>query len=181
MRRICTIVLLFASVSVYAADATEKFETKSNQANPVLLEVISSLADPATFRKTGEDLDKIFSKHCSKKDVIKEKSGIDIRYDCDEIKSGIKSVHFDSREWAGKPNYLMYLTIDFGYPQYAEIKSLLTKKLGSAQRKKDKDYTGWIFRKDKFLNEIGTPVIDVSRDKQYNVGTFNVALEQGDN
>ena len=73
----------------------------------------------------------------------------------------------------------MTLSIDFEYRAYEEIKRLVISKLGQAKRK-HKDYTGWEYKTDKGLNELGNPVIAVSRDKDDESGSFSVALEQGE-
>lgn len=133
----------------------------------------------STFRKNGASLDEIFNKYCKKGKQLKNDHSVDIQYVCDVSTTGMRSAHFDSREYGNGENYLMTLDIDFEYKSYESVKRLITAKLGVAQRKK-KNYTGWEFKSDKFLNERGNPVIDVSRDKDDNSSTFSVVLEQGE-
>ena len=171
-------IFLFVIAPAYSSEQVNTHNLKPDQVNPVLIEVIDFLAGSSTFRINSAKLDMLFNKHCTKKSQEKDEYMVVINYDCDLVATGMKSVRFDSRE-GGAPNYLMTLSIDFSYENYERIKNLVAKKLGAAQRK-SKNNTVWQFKKDNFLNSLGTPVIEVSRDKQYNVGTFGVELEQGE-
>ena len=174
----CLSLLILVAPPNYAKEQSEFNKIESNKAKSILTEVIGTLADYKTFRKNSKVLDALFGKYCTKKETIKSGYAVSVEYTCD-ASTGIESINFDSTEQAGHPNYLMTLSIDFVYKDYSKIKQLVTKKLGPANRNW-KDYTGWEYKSDKYLNDQGNPVISVVRDKKNNSAYFGIGLEQGE-
>jgi hypothetical protein len=143
-----------------------------------LIDVITGLAEIKTFRKNAQEIDALVSRYCKKMRERKSENGVYADYVC-EASSGLRAVDYDTAEGANRPAYVMYIHVEFSYADYPEIKRLLAKKLGKANRNW-KDYIGWEYKTDQVLYEQGTPAIYISRDKLDASATFGVALEQGE-
>ena len=162
----------------HASEQIKPENAESKNANNALVDVITDLADYKTFHKTSESIEASVEKYCNKTKTNKYRNSVTVQYACN-TSTGITSIRVHTIEQPGYPAYLMDMAIDFEYKDFSKIKKLLKTKLGKAHRD-GKDYIGWECKSDKLLNKLGTPVVDVSRDKSGNSATFSVALEQGE-
>ncbi len=140
-------------------------------------EIISTLADFSTFRKTSDSFDSLLSNHCKKKNSIKDEDGVSTKYIC-EPASGIKVVDIDTRQPKGEAPYLMSLRLTFSYVDYSKVKKIAQGKLGRPS-KDSSNFTSWSYKSDKALNEYGDPTVAVSRDKELGISVFQLGIEQG--
>jgi len=144
-----------------------------------LTTVVNALADFKIFRMTSAQFDMVVAPYCEKVRDKKFKPMILATYRC-APGSGITEIKMDSREGFGSPlpNYMMTISVDFAIDKYPVVKAQVEKKLGRA-KPKGKDFIEWRPAADKALNEVGNPVINLSRDASDNSASLHVALEQG--
>jgi hypothetical protein len=140
--------------------------------------VISTLADYKAFHETRFTVDPLLSPYCQKASEKKFRNSVTAKYTCDAA-SGLLSVKLNSTEQSGHRSYLMYLHISFPSSHYSAIRNLVGRQIGPATSAL-MDYARWEYNSDSDLNQLGHPVIYVSRDSDGKSATFAVALEQGE-
>ncbi len=140
--------------------------------------VIGALADYKTFRLKSAQLHAIIAPYCTRVRDKAQKPMILWEYTCSP-ESGITGISMDSREGLGEPlpNYMMSIVVDFPADRFPAIKALVVKNLGRP-KKSGSDHLEWRYSRDKFLNQNGNPVVNLSREDGESA-SLQIVLEQG--
>ncbi len=142
-----------------------------------IVKIVELLGDYRAFRLTSASIEDVVGKYCHRSHEIIEVDEVLYEYRCDPV-TGIKQFKLDSKEGGSHANHIFSIFVNFSANNYSLVKGTMEKKLGRAT-KSGKNFSSWKYRADKELNEIGNPVLSVSRDLSDNTADFQIGLEQG--
>lgn len=160
--------------SVFANDIS----ASSKASISIIEQVIGEIANFKTFRRSSKSLELIFAKYCKKTNSSKDQDAVFQSYHC-ENHTGMKMINLISMEPQVGQNYLLELEVEFFYNSYPSVHKVIIAKLGKPNRK-IMNFVEWRYRKDSSLNKLGSPVVNISRNKLESSGRLVFALEQGD-
>lgn len=173
---ICSIVVISAIECPLSADSQSLDGSGKVEESGQLVSIIEKLADYQNFRRKAADFDEMITGHCEKEKEIKDKFGIISKYSC-APESGIDTIRIDSRE-GQRENYIMTLSVYYHVQNFDKVRQAVGNKLGK-ESKKARNLSLWRYAADKGLNDLGSPVISISRDLETDSASFQLGLEQG--